>query len=34
MKKRELCSVCPDCHLEQALEEKFRQDAYFLTALG
>lgn len=34
MKKEKLYLICPDCDIEQAIRNKFSNDAYFLTALG
>lgn len=34
MEKEKLYLICPDCHIEQAIRQKFGSDAYFLTALG
>jgi carbonic anhydrase len=34
MTKKILFFICPDCHLESTLVQKYGQDIYFLTALG
>lgn len=34
MKKEKLYLICPDCHIEQSIRQKFGNDSYFLTALG
>ncbi len=34
MKKEKLYLICPDCHIEQAIRQKYGSDSYFLTALG
>lgn len=34
MKKEKLYLICPDCHIEQPIRQKFGKNAYFLTALG
>jgi len=34
MKKEKLYLICPDCHIEQSIRQKFGNNSYFLTALG
>ncbi len=34
MKEKKLYLICPDCHIEQVIRQKFGSDSYFLTALG
>jgi len=34
MKKEKLYLICPDCHIEKIIRQKFGNDVYFLTALG
>mgnify|MGYP001058385952 CR=1 FL=1 len=32
--KKKLFLICPECHIEQEIRDKFDGDIYFLTALG
>jgi hypothetical protein len=34
MVKEKLYLICPDCHIEQTIRQKYGSDSYFLTALG
>lgn len=34
MEKTKLYLICPDCHIEQSIRQKYGSNSYFLTALG